>query len=270
MKNKWDLAENIPEPTKRKVRQRCGFGCVVCGNAFYQYHHSTTKFNEAQEHNADEIVLLCYQHHGQVTNHLASDEAVSEAAQNPKCLQLGYSSFKSFDESRNNIEVIAGTLKAINTKTLIQVFGQPIFCIDYPEYENAPFRVSAIFCDKVGNKSLIIEENELKVFTKNWDAEFVGTTVTIRRAPRDIVLKLRIEARKPIVIEELNMLYEGVKIICKEGKQTSIEMPDGRYFQTTSGTIENCDVGIDVTKNGLQLINNCEKAYFESMKIGKR
>lgn len=270
MKNKWELARNILEPTKRKVRQRCGFGCVVCGNAFYQYHHSTTKFNEAQEHNPDEIVLLCYEHHGQVTNGLASDEAVSEAARNPKCLQLGYSFFKPFDESRNNIEVIAGTLTAINTKTLIKVFGQPIFCIDYPEYENAPFRVSAIFCDKEGNESLIIGENELKIFTQNWDAEFVGTEITIRHALRNIVLKFRIEARKPIVIEKLNMLYEGVQIICEENKQILVKMPNGKYFQTSSATIQDCEVGIDITESGIQIGSNCKKAYFESLKVSSR
>jgi hypothetical protein len=179
MKNKWELDRYIPLPVRLEVRQLCGFGCIFCGKALIEYHHSTTKYNKAQEHNPKEIVLLCGGCHTSVTRGWLSDEAVQEALQNPKCLQSKFS-FQAFDAGRNNIEVIAGTLKAINTKTLIRVFGQPIFSIDNPEYENAPFRISAIFCDKEGNESLIIEENQFQVLTQNWDAEVVGTKITIR------------------------------------------------------------------------------------------
>lgn len=29
--NKYGLTRDIPEDVKRKVRKRCGFGCVICG-----------------------------------------------------------------------------------------------------------------------------------------------------------------------------------------------------------------------------------------------
>lgn len=269
MKNKWELAREISLPVKREVRQRCGFGCIVCGKALIEYHHSTIKYSEAQEHNPNEIVLLCGGCHTRVTRGWLSDEAINEAAQNPKCLESGYS-FEAFDVGQNNIEVFAGTLKAINTTTLIRVFGQPILCIDQPENENAPFRISAIFCDKYGQESLIIEENEWQLSTQNWDAEVVGTKITIRHAPRDIVLRLRTEARKAIIIEKLNMRYENVQVICEENKQISVKMPDGRYFQTVSATIQNCEVGIDITESGIQIGSNCKKAHFENLKVSSR
>ncbi len=29
----------IPLPIQREVRQRCGFGCVICGLPLYDYDH---------------------------------------------------------------------------------------------------------------------------------------------------------------------------------------------------------------------------------------
>lgn len=29
--NKQGISRDIPDPIKRDVRQRCGFGCVICG-----------------------------------------------------------------------------------------------------------------------------------------------------------------------------------------------------------------------------------------------
>jgi len=33
---------NIPLPIQREVRQRCGFGCVICGTLLYEYDHILT------------------------------------------------------------------------------------------------------------------------------------------------------------------------------------------------------------------------------------
>lgn len=32
-------SRNIPLPIQREVRQRCGFGCVICGMPLYEYEH---------------------------------------------------------------------------------------------------------------------------------------------------------------------------------------------------------------------------------------
>jgi hypothetical protein len=43
---------------KREIRQRCGFGCVLCGIRIYQYDH-IIDYAQVQEHTADNITLLC-------------------------------------------------------------------------------------------------------------------------------------------------------------------------------------------------------------------
>jgi hypothetical protein len=45
--NNHGLSRDIPDHVAREVRQRCGFGCVCCGSALYQYHHFDPLFREA-------------------------------------------------------------------------------------------------------------------------------------------------------------------------------------------------------------------------------
>jgi hypothetical protein len=57
-----EISRNIPFPIKRKIRQRCGFGCVICGLPLYEYEH-LLGFAKVKRHVEKEITLLCDQHH---------------------------------------------------------------------------------------------------------------------------------------------------------------------------------------------------------------
>lgn len=78
----------IPVGIKRQVRENCGYGCIVCGEIFCQFEHINL-FADVKEHVVDNIVLLCLDHHGRVTNNLMSKEKVREHQLNPYCLQPG-------------------------------------------------------------------------------------------------------------------------------------------------------------------------------------
>jgi len=47
---------------QREVRQRCGFGFVICGIPIYHYDH-IIDHAEVHEHTADKLTLLCPTHH---------------------------------------------------------------------------------------------------------------------------------------------------------------------------------------------------------------
>ena len=59
----------IPSGIQREVRQRCGFGCVICGMPLYEYEHMK-EWAIVREHVADDITLLCDQHHREKTSGL--------------------------------------------------------------------------------------------------------------------------------------------------------------------------------------------------------
>jgi hypothetical protein len=60
---------------KRDIRQRCAFGCVVCGLPIYEYEHMTD-YAKVLRHEAHNITLLCDRHHGHKTKKLLSEEQV--------------------------------------------------------------------------------------------------------------------------------------------------------------------------------------------------
>ena len=66
-RNKHGLPRTIPESIKRKVRQRCGFGCVICGIGLYEYEHFAPEYKDAKSHAPEGITLLCPNHHARKT-----------------------------------------------------------------------------------------------------------------------------------------------------------------------------------------------------------
>lgn len=258
--NKHGLSRDIPEAIQRAVRQRSGFGCVVCGSAIYQYEHVDPPFVEAPEHNAEAITLLCGACHDRVTRRLLSKESVLAAMQKPRSLQAGFS-FGPFDVGNEHPDVFLGPFRAIRTHTIIRVFGDPILAVDPPEAQGAPFRLSAMLCDHQEREILRIVENEWQAPTTNWDVEVVGPRITIRRGSRDIALILRTDPPKSLVVERLDMTYRGTRIECDEKRGLIVRSPGGAAFQAYAATATECVAGIDVHANGLGVGHGCKSLW---------
>jgi hypothetical protein len=72
----------IPASMKRSIRQRCGFGCIVCGLPLYEYDHIDGWANTLT-HDEDRIVLLCSRHHDEKSRGLLPLQVVSEFHESP-------------------------------------------------------------------------------------------------------------------------------------------------------------------------------------------
>lgn len=98
----------IPSDIKRQVRQRCGFGCVICGRPLYQYDH-LVPWSEVEEHEPDNLVLLCDQHHREKTSGLLPIEQVIEANEAPANLATGVSSPYDLHYGGHDCEALIGS-----------------------------------------------------------------------------------------------------------------------------------------------------------------
>ena len=107
--NKYGLSRAIPAQIKREVRQRCGFGCVVCGAGIIQYEHVEPEFHEAESHDADKIALLCPQCHAKVTTRIWSKDKIKQAMRNPICKKKGFTK-EAFDLGEGPLGNILGSL----------------------------------------------------------------------------------------------------------------------------------------------------------------
>ncbi|MGY4227611.1 hypothetical protein ACVMIH_004972 [Bradyrhizobium sp. USDA 4503] len=250
MQNRHGLNRDIPAEVKRAVRQRDGFGCVVCGKAIYDYEHFDPEFADATKHDPEGIILLCISCHAKKTRGYLSNETIASARKAPKCKQKGFS-FEEFDIGTTPPEILIGELSATDVETLIEIFGTKIFSISAPAEAHMPFTINALLTDPNGNTILRIVDNEWQSPVENWDVETKGGKIIIRRGLGDIILVIRTEPPSKLIIERLYMYHRGTFISCREGKPLSVTMPNGTTIAGTKITVRECDVGLKVDREGL-------------------
>ena len=265
--NRHGLLRYIPNDVKKEVRKRSGFGCVVCGNAFYTYEHIDPPFKDATEHNPDHMALLCGTCQNRSTAKSLSKDSIKRASRNPECLKKGFS-FGPLDVGMEHPKVTIGSLQVIRTTNIIRVLGDPILCVDPPEQEGGPFRLSAVLTDSEGKEILYIDENEWQAPTTNWDVEVTGQYIRVRRAHRDIVLSLKMDAPAGIIIEKLNSSYKDIKIVCQNEQPLRVEYPNKSILETRDARLVNCRTAIDIFEDDVYLGADCERAVLEELRMG--
>jgi len=182
--NKNGLNRDIPLPTKRVIRQRCGYGCILCGGLFCQYHHFDPQFAEATEHSVDGITLLCQRHHDEVTRGRISTEKVRVASLNPNSVKNKQTKYV-FEDLAFPLEVGLGGLVFISADgILLKIDGEKVISVQYDDDGVATF--SGIFCSPSGER-LVVENNELTASTGHWDIDSKGREIIIRDTSQEII-----------------------------------------------------------------------------------
>jgi hypothetical protein len=206
---------DIPEPMKREIRQRCGFGCVICGNPLYQYHHMN-EWRLAQEHKANDITLLCNMHHAEVTNGLLSPMDVENANKRPiNIVNRQSTPYLLHFTGGDNIKAIVGdTTFQTNWKTehLFSAILVDMVTLVGFYLENDEMLVELHLFDEENYPVLDIHNNELVYNVTNWDVEFVGKTLTVRQATRDIILEIEFCVPDTIIVHRGRLYRNGVRI----------------------------------------------------------
>ncbi len=162
--------------------------------------------------------------------------------ESPICKTQGFSR-EVFDIGHGHPAIQFGGALLNNCPIPIQVRGKPLFKIEQPEEEDAPFRLSGVFCDSNGNISLQIIENEWLASSANWDVEVAKGTITIRGGKGNIHLRLIANPPDTIVVDRLNMYLYGF-IFEANGNFLKVKQPNGSVMEFTSCIADNCQVGM--------------------------
>lgn len=206
----------IPLSIKREVRQRCGFGCVICGLPLYDYDH-IIGWAETERHVADEITLLCNQHHTEKTKKLLPNEAVIAANNNPFNLRQGVSKPYNLHYSGPHCETEIGS-NIFTTKD--EGYGTEIVPLIIDDISIVSFVLSEgqlllnlnLF-DSFNNYLLRIIDNELVYSVNPWDIEFIGRNLIIREAKGNIFIDILFEVPNKILIKRGRFILNGVEVI---------------------------------------------------------
>lgn len=216
-KNRHGLTDQIPLPIKRQVRQACGFGCVRCGCAIYEYEHIAPTFAEAKEHDPEKIACLCHGCHGKVTTKFGSKESVARARERPWARQPGNESWDHLDLSTDTLNVELSGMTFVNTPQILVVDGVPLLEIHPPEEQGAPPTLSARFFDRTGAPIARIDRNEWRGSAEPFDIEASGGRWTIRSDSRKIDLVLKLTPPTGVVVERCHLRYEEVEFQLLDG-----------------------------------------------------
>ena len=190
----------IGEGIKREVRQRCRFGCVICGCPVYHYDH-IVEFSEVGVHQVDNLALLCAAHHDLKTRgHLPADrvqEAVDEVLRGRRPVNRGSELFFGHEVTlvfgsnsfKFTVEPDRPVLPAlvVEDTTLIGIRLE----------EQRPLLTLTTF-DEDNRRVLSVRDSELRHTDHVWDVSYVGTKLTFRRGSGDILLELDFKAPNAI------------------------------------------------------------------------
>lgn len=240
MANKFGLNRDIPEQTKREVRQRCGFGCAICGVTITEYEHFFPDYKNARSHDANRIVLLCPNHHREVSKGLLPKEQVAEASLNPKARQVGFSTQRI--ESFRGIPSLkfGGGMLVKLTPIPLQVYGVNLIEFQAPEEGSEVTRISMNLADAVGGEMLRVASNEWIVSSETWDFKLVGNRYIFTNSSGSPDLILRFEPPEAIVIENLRSTVNGMPIHVTE---TSLSVG---AMELSGNVVSNCGIGLSI------------------------
>ena len=227
-------SRNIPLPIQREVRQRCGFGCVICGMPLYEYEHME-EWALVQRHIAEEITLLCDQHHREKTGGLLPKDVVREANENPYNLREGVSKPYNlhFSGKEAKVEIGGNSFtcqdRGYGTSIVpISVDGTPLIGIILAD---GHLLLNLVVFDECNIPILHIKNNQLFYSTSPWDIQLVGKKLTIREDHRKILLEIEFYPPDKIVINRGRFLRNGVEILVR---------PSNILITNNSTLLSNC------------------------------
>ncbi|MCG5054499.1 MAG: HNH endonuclease [Myxococcales bacterium] len=236
-------SRNIPQRMQREVRQRCGFGCVVCGMPLYEYDHLLGWAN-VKRHAPDEITLLCRLHHHEKGTGLLPAEQVEEANRSPYNLRTGVSKTYDFHFSGKECQVLIGGNSFGATFSADPSILLPISIDDTPllafSFSQGRIGLFLNLFDENNELILQIHDNQLVQSTSPWDIQMVGQNLVVREAHRKILVDIVFEPPHRIVISRGRLLRNGVELLIRP--DSIVVSNNGATY--TGNHIRNCPAGI--------------------------
>lgn len=221
-KNKYGVSRYIRPEIKRTVRRRCGFGCVICGNAIVTYEHFDPAFeNVTSTHDANGITLLCGSHQLESTKGLLSKESISEYDRQPFCKKQGYSK-TAFDLGSFRPNLIIGGNDMSECGPGIKINGEFFLRVDPPEKKSNRWQVSCCFQDTRGSKICEIVKNELRLAADNVDIEQTANHFCIR-SEEEVLLDLEISPPHTFILKQYCLYTKNGCLFIGESDVPDIE-----------------------------------------------
>ncbi len=210
--NRFGVPRPIPPDVKRQVRQRCGYGCVICAKAPYDYDHFDPEFADAQSHDPKGITLLCAEHHDLKSRGLLTNAQVASRNAAPRAVAEGHA-FGRYITDGTAPKFVLGSCYAANTPVLLMADGEPVIWASPPVEPGAPFSFNAVLRDQSGRTILEIRDNEWRAGIEAWDVDVVANRIEIRSKRGAIDLVISMEPPDTLNVQRARLNYGGRDVV---------------------------------------------------------
>ena len=201
---------------------------------------------EVQRHIAEEITLLCRQHHGEKTNGLLPKEVVTAANQNPYNKQTGVSKQHLLYYSGQMVRLRVANSCFEYHDLPDKAFFAPLVVDGLPlvgfRIEQGELLLNFIAFNEFNKPIIEIADNELIYDTTQWDIEWIGQTLTIREGRGRVLLELVFSPPSEIAIRKGRLLYNGIELLV--GPNYLFNTNNSNFFGAISTV--NCPVGFAI------------------------
>lgn len=241
-KGSSDVSRHIPEPIKKRVRQDCRFGCVICGLPVYHYDH-IENFADVLEHVAENIALLCPTHHQDKTSKRLSAKAVKLARASPANSRSDKTSPHRwfFDGPDVVIEVgssqFTTSLKDGESFVAIQLDGRHL--VGFSREDDALLLSMDLRTAPRSPSALRVDRGEITISTAVDDVKLEGPRLSLSPGERSLECVI-VKTDSGLKIESGHFFGGIHSIIVDPGSYTVMPM-NNRMF---GGTFVNCMVGV--------------------------
>lgn len=215
---------SIRESMKKAVRQKCGYGCVICGSPIVEYEH-IEEWSVVKKHEESNLTLLCPSHHAEVTKKIIDKEYIRDKTKRP------FNKGKEFTKQHplyyrgNKFQIYLGTnlseedMYTYEERTVLEVDGKSIITA---KFEDNNLLLNVRILNSSGGVVFEIEDNELIINAEQYDVVNLKNRFIIRD---DKKVLLEVELSPPSMIK-VNQLF-------LQTKSGVLEVRDG-YIITNS------------------------------------
>lgn len=212
------------------------FGCAICGTPIIEIHH-IIPWSEILAHIPSEMIALCPTHHYRADRQEYSKTYLRGLKQAPHNQIMVSDEFSS---QTQNVAVSVASNIFINTPRVLTVDDFDIVSIT--NQDKYPLLSVNLF-DEFDNWIAVIEENQWYVDRRFiWDIRYVPKHLTLRCAPRNILLDLEIV--DDTIFLKGTLFFNGFKI---EAKQDDLFLGGKSQIQMRNCTFANNAVGCEIS-----------------------
>jgi hypothetical protein len=181
----------------------------------YQYDH-VVPFSEVQEHEPENIVLLCDQHHREKTAGLLPAEALAAASADPYNLQADATPPYDLYFAGYRCEAVIGTVSHLTSTLVDEAVMIPLLIDDTPivlfKREDGHLLLTVQLFNSDNELVVQVVDNQLSYSVAQWDVELVGRTLTVRAGRGDIFIRMTFEPPDRFLIDRAHIWRNGIEL----------------------------------------------------------